>query len=139
MLQRGRKSDSGLVVGLPVIRLETPAELTTEQGKVWRDVIAAKPTDWFDSANAPLLLAYCRHVIEEKRLSQQINEFKTEWLTDDEYVKRYDLLTRLHERQSKLALGLAKQMRLTQQSKYRADKANTGPTLKKRPWESQEG
>jgi hypothetical protein len=66
-----------------------------------------------------------------------LSDFDVEVLKTPEGMKLYDCLARNHERQSKAASTLAQKMRLTQLSKYRADKVHKMPKSVK-PWESTE-
>src|SRR5690606_36758329 len=75
--------------------------------------------------NMPVLVALVRHVHEERRLGEVIANFQTEWLETEDGLKRYDLLIKNHQRQT-VAIGtLSRHLRLTNQARYRADKADT--------------
>jgi hypothetical protein len=127
MDQRGRKSGAQLTdtARFPVSRIEAPGELTEPLALIWYEIVASQHADFVNSGNAPLLAALCRHVQEERRLGDTIDNFKTECLETEDGLKRYDLLTKNHDRQSKAIISLARQLRLTNQSRYRADKADT--------------
>jgi len=126
MKQRGRKSAAGLLAQRAVVtRGETPAELNEEQAMVWREIVASQHSEWFNPGNMPLLVALVRHVHEERRLGEVIANFQTEWLETEDGLKRYDLLIKNHQRQT-VAIGtLSRHLRLTNQARYRADKADT--------------
>lgn len=139
MKQRGRKSTASLAVitAIPGQRPEPPAELTDEQAQLWRAVVATKPTDWFTDDSHPLLVGYCKHVTSFRSLNEQIDAFDAHWLRDPEGVKRCDMLMRMRDRESKRVESLARSMRLTQQSRYKAETAhNRAERIKKtKPWE----
>lgn len=135
MLQRGRTGALSAVPSLPTVRLEVPAELNEAQAEEYRAVAGAMPSTWFDASNVPLLKMYVTHVCEERRLGKLLSEFNLESLKEDEGLKLYDRLSKIHERESKAASTLATKMRLTQQSKVRADKVVNPPSFPK-PWES---
>jgi hypothetical protein len=56
-------------------------------------------------------------------------------------IQRYDMLLRMADRERAAMVNLATKMRLTQQARYRADKAasaaDRGKTVRK-PWEMDE-
>lgn len=141
MTQRGRKSAASLAVvqlaGVGVPRVPPPSRLTAAQRSIWLETVNSKPAEWFGPEHAPLLEQYVRHVVSARVLAEQIAEFDPEWLKDDEGLKRYERLLRMHELEGRAASSLATRMRITQQSVYRADKAATlaGKVTARKPWE----
>lgn len=127
MKQRGRKGGGSLTPRPPfgVTRIEAPSELNEEQVLIWHEIVASQPTDWFTAGNAPILIALVRHIHEERRLGDVIANFQNEWLETDDGLRRYDLLTKNHDRQTKAIGTLSRHLRLTNQARYRADKADT--------------
>lgn len=127
MNQRGRKSSDSLTVrpAFSVTRIEAPSELSEDQVLTWHEIVASQHSDWFNAGNAPLLVALIRHIHEERRLGEVIANFQTEWLETEDGLKRYELLTKNHERQTKAIGTLSRHLRLTNQARYRADKADT--------------
>jgi hypothetical protein len=127
MQQRGKKSTEALltnVARLPTRLLEPPDVLTDEQAQVWREVVAEKPHDWFDSASARMLMTYCRLTSEHERVSGLLDAFDTEWTKEDEGLKRYHELIKIQDRLAARISQFMTKMRLTQQSRYRADAAD---------------
>ena len=57
MKQRGRKSSESLLVVPAVLpqRPDPPAELSPDQGDIWRGYVSDMPADWFTSETWPLL------------------------------------------------------------------------------------
>ena len=51
-------------------RLKPPVGLNDEETEVWAVVIATQEPDWFNEANAYLLVQYCRHVVAAKRIGE---------------------------------------------------------------------
>ena len=140
MQQRGRKSTAGLVAASniePIPRVPPPGNLSDYEAAVWQAVVNTKPADWFQADTLPLLLSYCKHVSHAATLDQEIMEFNREWLRDDEGVKRYKLLTDMRERESRAMTALARSMRLSHQSQYRAEGAATvkGKQKAAKPWQ----
>lgn len=143
MAQRGRKSTASLSI-VSVLGNERPAppdELTEEEAAEWRAIAGRMPVDWFTRENHPLLAEYCRHIVRARDLAGDIAKFKrfeAEVRLTTEGVQRYDTLLRMADRERAAMVNLATKMRLTQQSRYRADKAapavERSKTVRK-PWE----
>ena len=138
MAQRGRKSAASMatVSDLPGHSVRPPPDLTEFQASIWARVVNTKPADWFTADTHDLLASYCRHVSTAAVLDQKVDEFRPEWLCDDEGMDRYRKLLDMREKQTRAITSLARSMRLTQQSKWQpvtADrKASKGG---KKPWE----
>ena len=128
MAQPGRKSAASLSVASPVTaisRVAPPSGLTDRQRGLWLATVNSKPAEWFGDEHVPMLVEYVRHVETADMLTEQIEGFDPDWLKDDEGLKRLDKLTAMRAREAALINTLARSMRLTQQSVYRADKAAT--------------
>ena len=137
MKQRGRKAAAALSIVAAedkFRRPEPPDELTEAEGRVWKAVVAVKPTDWFAADNLPLLKDYCRHVVRQDKISEMINSHSV-YASDPEAVKVYDKLIRLSDLESKAIAMLATKMRLAHSSKFRQENVKTNPSPRKRPWE----
>lgn len=138
MKQRGRKSaNAAVVTELPGSRPRAPSDLTEFQQRTWETIVATKSSDWFTADSHDLLRAYCKHVSTAAVLDQQIDEFRPDWIVDEDGLKRYERLLVMRERQTKVINALARSMRLTQQARWQpstaAVKSNNGGGLK--PWE----
>jgi hypothetical protein len=119
---RGRKSTASLSVvatSLPQ-RMEPPEYLTESQEKLWREVIASKPIEWFGPDNAPLLVEYVRAVDMGNLLELQIAAA----MAGEGDIGMKDLL-KMRDTEARRAMSLATKMRLTQQSKYTEKSAET--------------
>ncbi len=138
---RGRTSVAEQSVASNPIRFErpgAPSRLTEGQADLWFDVVNRMPADWFSAENLPLLEAYVVSVDTHERIAASLKEFKSEWLADEDGLRRFARLTEIQGRQAKLMKDLATSMRLTQQSSYnalRASTAKTGGVGGKKPWE----
>jgi hypothetical protein len=139
----GRKSAASLSV-VSVLGNERPAppeELTEEEAAEWRAIAGRMPADWFTRENHPLLAEYCRHIVRARDLAKDITGFKRfppEVRLTTDGIQRYDMLLRMADRERAAMVNLATKMRLTQQSRYRADKAATAADRGKmvsKPWE----
>lgn len=153
MIQRGRKSAAGLAVvtTMPGQRVAVPKTLAPAEAEVWRAVVATKPADWFTADSHPLLVAYCRHAAMADHLSDHIGEaMKTHTASvlvgnvsaASLALASLDDLLKMRDRETKALNTFARAMRLTQQSRLKAETAatahgrangTTGTT--KKPWE----
>ena len=95
-----------------------------------------KPHDWWDAGSVPILAAYCRAVVESRKVATLVESMSSEMLLLDDGLKRYKDLRRLQAELSSEVNTLARAMRLTQQAKYRADAAAVadGKAKGERPW-----
>ena len=138
MKQAGRKSGANLatVTALPVRLLAAPEDLSAEQAEVWASVVVTKPSDWWDAGSVPILSAYCRAVVESRKVATLVESMTVDMLLLDDGLKRYKDLRRLQAELSGEVNTLARAMRLTQQAKYRADAASVadGKAKGARPW-----
>jgi len=137
MKQRGRKSAGELAVASPVLvqpRPDAPVELTPEQADVWNEVVDALPADWFPAETHPLLIQYCRHTIEARRIAQLIDQ---ECAREELDVATYAALLRMQARETTALKSMASSMRLSQQSSRRDDNSATAKKNRTvtRPWE----
>jgi hypothetical protein len=136
MEQRGRKTETGQVVGLPATRLEPPKQLTAPQAAIWRAVVSSKPLDWFHSGNNALLLAYCGAAGEEERLRGLLASYDTECLKDETGIKLYKELAKLWKSAADAMVSIGRQICVTPKSMTRNETAATAQKRagKQRPW-----
>jgi hypothetical protein len=140
MAARGRKSAASLAVvaSLPEHRPAPPDDLTEEQAEEWRAIASRMPADWFTRETHPMLAQYCRHVSKARVLGKQIDAFDPAWLTEADGLAMYDRLTHMADRESKAIAMLGTKMRLTHQSRYKAEKAHVAVTKAgsaPKPWQ----
>ena len=139
MKQRGRKSSAELttVTAMPLRLVKPPEDLTPEESEVWAKVTATKPSEWWDAGSVPLLSQYCRAVVQSELVGDLVRSTGQAMLSDPDELDRYKELRKIQSVLASEMRGLARDMRLTQQSRYRADKADTtsrkagGPA---KPW-----
>lgn len=143
MAQRGRKSAASLTVaGLvaPVKtenRIKPPATLGDADRAVWLEVVNDQPANAFTPTHIPLLEMYCRHVIQARLIADELMNFERAWLASDDGLRRYDVLLKLQERESRAASSLATRLRITRQAVDQQTIArgiNNKVTARK-PWE----
>lgn len=121
MAARGRKSSASLAVtNKPDIgvakRLPPPATMSDAEMSVWAEVVNDQPAGAFTATHAPLLEMYCRHVVNNRIIADELMNFDRAWLADDDGLKRYDTLLKLSERESRAASSLATRLRITRQA-----------------------
>lgn len=135
---RGRKSSTELTTPGAVTLIERPAaplDLTPEQAEEWQAIVDALPADWFQRENFPLLVQYCRHVVEGRRLAQLIDIVCA---PEDMQIGQYLELLKAQRQETAALKTLAASMRLAQQAKYNAQSAGTAGKKRgtvKRPWD----
>jgi len=120
MAIRGRKSSASLTVKTPDIgvskRLPARPTLSDAQIAVWAEVVNDQPASAFTATHAPMLEMYCRHVVNNRIIADELVNFDRTWLADDEGLKRYDTLLRIAERESRAASSMATRLRITRQA-----------------------
>lgn len=131
---RGKKSAEALsVVTVMPERPRPPAELNGQERDVWNATVNAHPGGWIARDSFPILIQYCRHTVRALRIAQLIQQEEDE---DDFNPDRWAKLLDLQNRETKTILALARSMRLTHQSRIRADSAKARPHEGgPRPWE----
>lgn len=130
MIQRGRKaamSKPAVVVdGGFDRRPEPPDDLTERQKDIWRTVTASEDPNFFATgATRGLLADYCRRRDAGESVSKVINSFQPDWLKSGEGALRYKQLLQMRDMEVRGAASLAVKLRLTNQSRYHHEKANT--------------
>ena len=143
MGQRGRKSAEALALAETsmaladasrragnmekVSRPDAPYDLTDEQATEWWAVINRMPADWFPRETHGMLSAYCRHVVNNRRVSEMIHALEKQIEEEiksgeDKFTimmqasKSMDRLLRMQEREGRALSSLATRMRISQQS-----------------------
>lgn len=120
MTARDRKSSASLTVKMPDIgvskRLPAPPTLSDAEMAVWTEVVNDQPASAFTTTHGPMLEMYCRHVVNNRVIADEILNFDRAWISDDDGLKRYDTLLRIAERESRAASSLATRLRITRQA-----------------------
>jgi len=87
---------------------------------LWRATVATKPIDWFAADSAPLLAEYVRAVAMCNALAGRIDASLS---GDDAGATK--LLLDMRDKESRRVASLATKLRLTNQSRYTPQAANT--------------
>ena len=119
-------------------RLRPSLHLSEAEMAVWNQLINDQPPGAFTAIHSPLMEMYCRHVVNNRIIADEIMNFERAWLADDEGLKRYDTLLRMAERESRAASSLATRLKITRQTTEHevtvARSLNNYSRLRK-PWE----
>ena len=144
MATRGRKSAASLTVIPPDIgvskRLKPPATINDAEISVWSEVVNDQPANAFTATHAPLLEMYCRHVVNNRIIADELLNFNRAWLADEDGLKRYDTLLKLAERESRAASSLATRLRITRQAVDQQTIARSqinNKSQSRKPWEQE--
>ncbi len=142
MAQRGRKSLAATsAVSLPALaesRLQPSLHLSDPEINVWIRLVNDNPASSFTETHRDMLEMYCRHIVQSRLLTTQIEDFQMEWLRSDEGLKRYDKLLAMREREVRSASSLATRLRITRQATAdpkTVGRANNNMAREKKPWE----
>jgi hypothetical protein len=100
-----------------------PDGLTTDQVDVWCDVVTRLPADWFPRETHALLAEYCRAVTRARFVGAAVDAFEAAWLNAEGGVERYAKLVATADRQVRLMTSLARALRITNQSRLKAETA----------------
>lgn len=143
MQKRGRKSAASLEIAT-ASRIETiarptcPHDLNDEESEIWFTVVNRLPADWFPAETHPLLIQYCRTVVQSRRVAELIEKATSDLDPETKEptlsVAGYDRLLKMQARQSATLAMLATKMRISQQAttNHRGNKKQISP---KKPWE----
>lgn len=145
MTKRGRTSTAELSVAGHINtaligstqRLSAPKHLSDAELSVWVEVVNDQPASSFTPTHIPLLEMYCRHVVNARRISDEVLNFDMAWIADDDGLKRYDRLLAMAERESRAASSLATRLRITRQAidQQTVARAIKNDTKVRKPWE----
>jgi len=125
--QRGRKSEASLatVTAIPLRLIPAPADLSPEEAEAWGRIVATKPSEWWDAATTPMLAQLCRASVQAELIGDLVRRTGEAMLADADELPRYKELRKIQAALSGEMATLETKLRLTPQSRYRADKADT--------------
>lgn len=113
-------------------RVRAPETLPEAQRARINALVATKPQDWFQAADMPLLIELARHLERADRIDAEMRTLQP----DD--LKGLKWLQPLANAESSRIQSLMRSLRLTPQSRYRADSSKVNATpAGPRPWEMQ--
>ena len=129
---------------MPGERHQPPPGLTPAQAATWRKIVATKPAEWFSEDSHALLEQYCRCKATLDVLERRVERLQTalDDAGDDASPHAEGHLIELLKARGKEAAMLnayARSMRLTQQSRIKAETAGTADKRAggaRKPWEA---
>jgi len=99
-------------------RLQPPAHLSEAHRLVWCRTVDNLPHDWFSLEQEPTLLAYCCHVVRFAQIEAALATLDP--VAD---LDQFDRLAKLAGNESAKLASHARAMRLTQQTRLKAETA----------------
>ena len=99
-------------------RLQPPEILNDAQRVIWHQTVDNLPADWFSLEQTPMLIAYCSHVARAAQIEVALSQ-----LDPTKDLDVYDKLSKLASLESAKICMYARAMRLTQQSRFKAETA----------------
>ncbi|EPJ5099882.1 hypothetical protein P0309_003927 [Citrobacter freundii] len=142
MAQRGRKSLAATsAASLPALsesRLQPSIHLSDPEISVWIRLVNDNPASSFTETHRDMMEMYCRHVVQARIITAQLEEFELEWLSREDGLKRYDRLLAMREREVRSASSLATRLRITRQATAdpkTVGRAHNNLAREKKPWE----
>ena len=121
MIKRGRKSKASMDTPVAAVittnkRLEAPAHLTEAERAIWIEVVNDQPATAFSPTHSPMIEMYCRHIVNNRILGDEILKFDRSQLRYEEGLKQFDRLLKIAERESRAASSIATRLRITRQA-----------------------
>jgi hypothetical protein len=101
-------------------RLPPPDSLSDAQKAVWHQTVGNLPPAWFSLEQTSMLVAYCGHVCRAAQIEAALSGLDP--LGD---LEQFDKLTKLAAGESAKIAMFARSMRLTQQSRLKAETAQS--------------
>jgi hypothetical protein len=101
-------------------RLQPPDTLNDAQKVIWHQTVDNLPDDWFSLEQTPMLVAYCQHVARAAQIEAALATLDP--LSD---LDTFDKLAKLAAGESAKVAMFARSMRLTQQSRLKAETAQS--------------
>jgi hypothetical protein len=134
-VKKGRQSAASLDIATAIIdvveRPSCPHDLSDEEAEIWFGIINRMPADWFPTETHPLLIQYCRHAVQARKVAELI-----ERASGDPNLKitDYERLLRMQGQESRMLATLATKLRVSQQTRY--DKSRKkGNAQPRKPWQ----
>lgn len=114
-----------------------PSDLTSEEAKVWKDVVNSMEPDWFPKETHGALAQYCRLIVDARRHSEIKHAYWKKKNSPKEFsVTVYRRLVKEEVAISHMIATYARNMRLSQGSTSRQEYVKKRPmTTTPRPWD----
>lgn len=137
-MPRQSKAELATVAVIQGQRKKAPRHFCAKKKKIWNEITATKPFDWFTDENTPLLEAYVESIAEFREVTKEANDARKLLDKDDmNSILVYKELSKLSDMAKKAMMQLATKMRLTQQARYDTQKAHTASKKvdNSKPWQ----
>lgn len=115
-------------------RLQPPEILSDAQKLIWHQTVDNLPADWFSLEQTPMLIAYCSHVARAAQIEVALSQ-----LDPLASLDVFDKLAKLASLESAKIAMHARAMRLTQQSRLKAETAASHGTASSAVFREQAG
>lgn len=107
-------------------RLRAPKDLDPQERALWETTVYSRPAAWFGIEHAQMLREYVRAGALAEKLGCESDEYVKKHrgaLTDEVHARALTRIQRLRSEHLRIFTSLARAMRLTHQSRYRAEGA----------------
>lgn len=104
----------------PQVHLQAPAHLTDQQKEIWRQTTESRPADYFGEDSLPLLAEYCRAAAMCDALAYQVEAAMAGG--DAQELKT---VLQLRDMEARRLTSIGTKLRITNQSRYTPQAANT--------------
>ena len=139
-----RKSKAELSVApvtVPRVIPRPPSHLTPAQGEVWRLVMAASAGQYIATEAFPVLVEYCRAVVEADRIAAEVDRFDMAWSREPDGMKQLKGLHAMQDVAARRVTNIATRLRIPPSSRIHqrtAGSAEARHNPNRRPWDVEE-
>ena len=139
-----RKSKAELSVApVTVARVipKPPTHLTSAQGEVWRLVMASAAGEYIATEAYPVLVEYCRAVVEADRIAAEVDRFNPEWSRESDGLKQWKTLHAMQDTAARRVTNIATRLRIPPSSRIHQRTAGSAAARHnpgRRPWDVEE-
>lgn len=134
-----RKSTAALAVAPVSIaeRPKPPRRLRAAEKRIWKEVVARMPGNWFTAETLQVLRSYCIHCVRAEMMDRNLAIAEEEADGSVSALLELDQLWRASVREANLIYAAATKMRITPKSRYTEKTAATAikHAASKKPWE----
>ena len=110
-----RKSKAELSVApvtVPRVIPRPPSHLTPAQSEVWRLVMAASAGQYIASEAFPVLVEFCRAVVEADRIAAEVDRFDMAWSREPDGMKQLKALHAMQDVAARRVTNIATRLRI---------------------------
>jgi len=127
MARHSAAAQAAFATAIPTPEPAPPNALTPEEAESWREITASLPPDWFDGANAALLVELCRHIVLARQISEQLARMRRAKLTaatahGQRTRQAFRQLLRMAQAETQGIVSLSTKLRLSRSSHRHNDR-----------------